>query len=140
MGPAPLSPVIPTRLEGVRVLVVEDDLDAREMLSELLGLFGAECQTASDVGAARTTLMSAWTPDVVVSDIGLPDEDGYALSRWIHARPSSSRPPPVIAFTSTDDREATAAAGFVAHVLKPLHSSGLIDTIVTVVAAERAHA
>jgi CheY-like chemotaxis protein len=129
------APLDPTRLAGVRVLVVEDDADSREMLCELLSHLGAKCETAPDVATAREKLsMEGWVPDVVISDIGLPDEDGYALSRWVRGRPSPLPPPPLIAFTGTADREATLRAGFVAHVPKPVDIAKIVEAIEAVLA------
>jgi CheY-like chemotaxis protein len=110
------------RLDGVRILIVEDEPDSREMLCEMLELFGAECVTASDAAAARERLSES-TPDIVLSDIGLPGEDGYSLLRWILARP---RPPPVIAVSAVEQLGARGA-GFAAHVLKPIDLPHLLQ-------------
>ena len=133
---APPQPKI-RPLDGVRLLVVEDDTDSREMLCMLLERFGATCETAPDAATARAKLTGAWLPDVVISDISLPDEDGYSLSRWVRERPSPLPPPPFIAFTAMSDRAATEAAGFVAHVMKPIDIPRLLEAIQAVLASKR---
>ena len=125
------------RFDGVRVLVVEDDPDSSEMLCELLRLSGVECEAAPDAAMARHKLATLpWVPDVVISDIGLPGEDGYSLARWIRQRPPPPPPPPLIAFTALVDREATKAAGFYAHVVKPIQIEALFDALGAVLATK----
>jgi CheY-like chemotaxis protein len=76
-------------------------------------------------------------PDVVISDIGLPDEDGYSLSRWVRGRASPVPPPPMIAVTAQGDRTATQAAGFVAHVTKPVDIPRLLQAVFQVLDSKR---
>jgi CheY-like chemotaxis protein len=117
-----------TRLDGVKVLVVEDDADSREMLCALLHRFGAQCWTAADVPSAREVLARV-DPDVVLSDIGLPGEDGYALLRWVRTRHSPASVPALIAVSAFDDPDAARSAGFVAVVNKPIDIHVLLDAI-----------
>jgi CheY-like chemotaxis protein len=69
--------VAETRLDGSRVLVVDDEPDANESLSVLLSSLGAEVSVAASVAQALE-ILDRWLPDVIVSDIGMPGEDGYA--------------------------------------------------------------
>src|SRR5262245_64393990 len=73
-------------LGGVRVLVVDDEHDTREVLSVMLTRYGAEIRTAGSAAEALE-VFGQWLPDVLVSDIGMPGEDGYALIKKIRALP-----------------------------------------------------
>jgi CheY-like chemotaxis protein len=105
-----------------RVLVVEDNGDAAELLAELLGLLGHEVRVAYD-GTSGLEFAESWNPDVVVSDIGLPGQfDGYALATQL--RRSSARPTPrLIALSGYGDDESrrrSRDAGFDIHLIKPV--------------------
>jgi signal transduction histidine kinase len=117
---------VPTpRLDGLRILFVDDEADARELLTHVLGNAGAEVRVAASAAEALA-LLERERFDVMVSDIGMPGEDGYSLMRKVAAR---RRPPPAIAlsaFTSAQDRERALAAGFQTHLAKPLDASKLI--------------
>jgi len=121
------------RLDGVHVLLVEDDVDAREMLRMMLIDAGATVSTAH---TAETALESnaADRPDVLVSDIGLPGRDGYALVRELREmeRRESTRTLPAIAltaFAAVDDRQRAFAAGFHFHLPKPVDPAYLVATV-----------
>lgn len=108
-------------LAGVRVLVVDDEKDARDVIAEVLGDAGARVQTASSVDEALGSV-DASRPDAIVSDIGMPKRDGYA---FIHELRTSARHDaqglPVIAFTAFDrgvDRTRALLSGFTSHVSK----------------------
>jgi signal transduction histidine kinase len=120
---------LPTpRLDGLRVLFVDDEPDARELVTMVLGDAGADVRTAASAAEALG-LLDHEPIDVVVSDIGMPGEDGYALVRKLNERPGK---PPAIAlsaFTSPQDRERALAAGFVTHLPKPLDAPALIAFI-----------
>src|SRR6186713_2573726 len=102
-------------LDGIRVLVVEDDEDTREVLTLGLTLYGADV-VAVDCAADAIAELGRNTPDVIVSDIGLPDEDGLSLIRRVRQLPPSrgGRVPAVAvtAFTLSDDAEEATRAGF----------------------------
>ncbi len=106
-------------LRGVRVLVVDDEHDTREVLSVMLARYGAEIRTAGSAAEARE-IFSRWKPDVLVSDIGMPEEDGYALIEQIRALPQEDGADvPAIAltaFASAQDKERALAAGFQRHL------------------------
>jgi len=110
-------------LAGVTVLVVDDEEDARETLRVLLGQRGAEVRAVAG-GAPAFDLLARWTPDVLVSDIGMPGEDGYSLIRRIRAlAPDRGGRVPAVALTAyvkPEDRMQALAAGFQTHVPKPV--------------------
>jgi signal transduction histidine kinase/ActR/RegA family two-component response regulator len=118
----PAEPVDLSPLRHLRVLVVDDEEDARVLLQTALAQYGADVITASSVADAFAAIDRS-APDVLLSDIGMPYEDGYALIRRLRARPAArggSTPAiAVTAYASAGDRSATEAAGYQAHVAKP---------------------
>ena len=115
-------------LDGLQVLVVDDEEDARDLLATALSQYGAEVRTAASAANAWKEIESR-PPDVVLSDIGMPDEDGYTLVRRLRSR-SRSRgggipAVAVTAYASDADRLAAQTAGFQAHVAKPFEPSEL---------------
>ena len=120
------------RLDGLHVLVVEDHPDSRELTSAILEHVGARVTTSSSVSEALETLKTL-QPDVLVSDIGLPDQDGYALIREIRRQETRHRGfLPAVAltgFTRAEDRTRVLAAGFQAHVSKPFEAAELTAAI-----------
>jgi signal transduction histidine kinase len=123
-------------LEGVQVLIVEDGDDARAVLEAILQRAGAQVKSASSVSGAMSAL-EGYQPDVIVSDIGMPDEDGYALMQRLKEweLKSKIRLPAVAltAYASEQDRLRALSAGFRAHLPKPVEPSLLIATIATVI-------
>ena len=119
-------------LDGLRVLVVEDDDDTREVLSLGLTLYGAEV-VAVDCAADAMAELERNEPDVIVSDIGLPDEDGLALIRRVRRLPASrgGRVPAVAvtAFTLSDDADEATRAGFQRHFRKPVDTQALFAAV-----------
>jgi PAS domain S-box-containing protein len=118
---------LPARLEGVRVLVVDDESDARELLIEVLSRSGAQVRAVASADAAIDELRSA-PPDVLVSDIDMPGEDGFELIR--RARESEEgRAVPAIALTGharASDRIRILSAGYQLHVPKPVEPTELV--------------
>jgi CheY-like chemotaxis protein len=116
----------------VRILVVEDDPDARDLLRTTLELVGARVTVAGTVQEALAAL-EARLPDVVVSDIGMPGEDGYALVRKLRARPPEAGGAlPAVALSAhaaRDDAERSRAAGFELHIAKPIDPESLVDAL-----------
>jgi signal transduction histidine kinase/DNA-binding NarL/FixJ family response regulator len=132
----PSSPPSQVVTRAKRVLIVDDNLDAAEMLAEALGLAGCECQIEQSSTSAVAAL-EAFGPDICLLDIGMPDLDGYALCALIRAR-ASTRELPLIALTGYGqpaDRERATAAGFNAHCTKPVRLSALIELIDSLVSA-----
>ncbi len=122
----------PTRLDGLRVLVVDDETDAREWIRTVLQDSGAEVILAASVGEALEALQQS-RPDVLVSDIGMPGEDGYALMRKIREMESVSGVSiPAVALTGyarVEDYREALAAGFQLHVAKPVRAAELIAVV-----------
>jgi PAS domain S-box-containing protein len=120
----------PRLLDGLGILVVDDDVDTQESLRILLEALGARVTTAGSVREAREALRRL-TPDAVVSDIGLPDEDGYALVRELRAT-DRLRPIPAIAVTGRDagqDAGRAVAAGYQVRLDKPVDLELLVAAI-----------
>ncbi len=109
-------------LAGIGVLVVEDDDDSRALLAAMLTYSGAAVWTAAHADAALA-ILGHQQPDVIVSDIGLPDQDGYALVRAIRTLPAPHGRIPAIALTAyarSEDRRLALLAGFQLHMGKPV--------------------
>jgi len=120
------------RLDGIRVLVVDDDLSSGEALDVLLNSCGATARVANSVEEALAVFES-WQPDVLVSDIAMPGEDGYSLIRKIRLR-SAERgglTPAVAlsAFAKIEDRVTILAAGFQMYLSKPANPNELIAVV-----------
>jgi len=122
-------------LSGLRVLVVDDEVDAREMLSTILGQAGAEVAMASSASQA-IDLIDRWKPDVLISDIGMPGEDGYELIRKVRARSADrgGQIPAVAltAFARTQDRLRVLLSGFQMHVPKPIEPIELVTVVASI--------
>jgi len=119
-------------LDGLRVLVVEDEPDTREFLSRLLSNHGASVRTAASAADAVAAFRQL-RPDVLISDIGLPDVDGYQLIRQIR-REDEDAPDdvPAIALTAyarSEDRTRALLAGFQDHLAKPLDAIELVRAV-----------
>ncbi len=118
-------------LEGVRVLVVEDEPDARELLSLTLEISGARVVAVESAQEALDSLQLNKT-DVLLSDIGLPIESGYELIRKVRSLDSEVRHVPAVAltaFAAEKDRKLALAAGFQIHLAKPVEPNALIEAI-----------
>jgi PAS domain S-box-containing protein len=110
-------------LRGIRVLVVDDEADARETLRQILSHCGAEVRTAASALEALEAL-GGYRPDVLLSDIGMPEQDGYALIRQVRMLPpeQGGRTPAaaLTAFARGEDRRRALLAGFQTHLAKPI--------------------
>lgn len=119
-------------LDGLQLLVVDDDQEANAMLQIILHDRGAVVRSAHDCDEALR-ILETFAPDVLISDIGMPGKDGYDLIRAVRQREASTqRHMPAIALTSfarTKDQEQALAAGFDAHCAKPLRPLKLIRQI-----------
>lgn len=119
-------------LAGLQILVVEDDLDTCELISIVLGQRGARVLVTTSVREAIQVIEQT-PPHIIVSDIGMPGEDGYSLIRKIRAFPDRSiATVPAIALTAyarDEERARALSAGFHAHIAKPLNTNELIDAI-----------
>ncbi len=132
-GPAaaPISSE-PLNLDGVKVLVVDDELDARNLVKRLLEDRDATVWTAGSAKEAFDLLL-AERPDVLVSDIGMPGEDGYALIRRVRALPrDQGGATPAMALTAyarSEDRQKVIIAGFQLHLAKPVEAGELLALV-----------
>ena len=128
-GPAaerPGPPNAPERiLGGLDVLVVDDESDARDLVTAVLARCGAEVRSASTVDDAVRQVRER-RPHVLLSDLGLPNEDGYALIRRVREIDKEIPAGALTAYASTEDHRRALAAGFHAHVSKPVEPSDLV--------------
>ncbi len=118
-------------LAGVKVLVVDDEPDARALLRRVLSDSGSEVRVAESVAEALRVL-EEFRPDVLVSDIGMPDQDGYDLMNQIRAAGRTSRQMPAVALTAfarAEDRKRAMLAGFQTHVAKPVDPAELVAIV-----------
>jgi signal transduction histidine kinase/CheY-like chemotaxis protein len=119
-------------LSGVEVLVVDDEQDARELLTAVFDSHGAKVRAVPSVADAIKEVDRA-VPHVVVSDIGMPIEDGFSLMRRIRERPArdGGRIPAIAltAYASTADRDKAIAAGYQAHVAKPFEPADVVRLV-----------
>jgi len=125
------DPHPPVRLDGVHVLVVDDEVDARRVLAMVLERLGAVVTTADSARAAIEALPKA-RPDVLVSDLGMPDEDGFDLIRQLRDDGHDARDLPAVALTAfvqKDDAELALFAGFQVHLPKPVDPHELTSVI-----------
>lgn len=117
---------------ALRILVVDDDFNTREILAGALELFGAEVRSAGNVAEARQ-LFGNWRPDMLVSDLGMPVEDGYDLIRAIRALPpAEGGQVPALALTGYLDEEQRSLAlecGYDTVLTKPTALDELLAAI-----------
>ncbi len=126
-------------LEQVRVLVVDDDADGREVLRAILSQEGAEVTTVSSASEAVDALQRV-QPHVLISDIGMPDEDGYQLLRRIRASGWHERRLPAVALTAyagEDHRRRALDAGYQEHVPKPLDFRRIVALVAHLIDVSR---
>ena len=119
------------RLDGRRVLVVDDDVATRELLRDLFERVGATVVTAASAAAAIDELLHH-APDAIVADIGMPGEDGFSLMRRIRALPPPGGLVPAIAlsaYTRGEDQDAARRAGFSAFIAKPATPQQLLEGV-----------
>lgn len=131
---------VPKRLHDIQVLVVDDDEDTRELIAIVLENAGATVHRAESVQNALQAFARA-EYRVLVSDIGMPVEDGYALIRRLREGAGSpqARGVPAVAvtaFSTAEDRKRALAAGFQEHLVKPVDVAALIDVVARLAAAQ----
>jgi CheY-like chemotaxis protein len=119
-------------LSGVRVLIVDDDADARELIKRVLTQCGAEARVAASALQALE-ILKAHRPDVLISDIGMPHMDGYDFMRRVRELPPfQGRSLPAIALTAfarSVDRTKAMMAGYQMHMAKPIEPQELVATV-----------
>jgi CheY-like chemotaxis protein len=119
-----------TTVSGRRILVVDDNRDAATSLAMLLELSGNKTETAYD-GLAAIDAAARFEPDVVLLDIGLPGLNGYEVARRMRLEPWG-KPVKLVAVTGwghPEDRERAIAAGFDAHLLKPVDHAAMVKLL-----------
>ena len=122
----------PPLLAGVRALFVDDEADARELTTMILAQGGAEVRTAVSATEAMTAC-DEWRPDILISDIGMPGEDGYTLMKKLRARESERGGHiPAIALTAygrQEDRLRALSVGYESRVPKPVEPAELLAAV-----------
>ena len=122
------------RFGRLRVLVAEDDADSAAAVTAILQLHGCETQTASTASECLR-LAREWQADVLICDVGLPDDDGYGLLRRLRSLPEGEHLPAIAltAYSRPEDRARALAAGFRAHLSKPLDPEQLLRELTSAV-------
>jgi signal transduction histidine kinase/ActR/RegA family two-component response regulator len=138
----PAKPVavhsVARRLDAVRVLVVEDDEATRELVRTTLEDAGASVETVATAGDARREVL-ADSPDVLISDIRMPEEDGYSLIRSLRGAGVATPAIALTAYARREDADEAHAAGFQVHLPKPVDAGRLIDAVATLIQGRTIH-
>jgi CheY-like chemotaxis protein/two-component sensor histidine kinase len=132
LKPSEDAPTLPTLLTGVHALVLDDDPDARELVQRLLQNAGAEVTTAGSGPEALTRLEEGLVPDIILSDIGMPDQDGYEFLQRVRHLNSDVAHAPAAALTAlarVEDRRRALMAGYQTHLAKPVDPSELVAMV-----------
>jgi signal transduction histidine kinase/ActR/RegA family two-component response regulator len=139
--PAPAAAAPPAALPGMRILVVEDNADARETLRMLLESEGHEVLALAD-GAQALAQAPAFAPDVALLDLGLPGIDGYEVARALRASPECGGAfiAAISGYGQAEDKAKSKAAGFDEHLVKPVDPPRLRELIDRAKSADRARA
>jgi signal transduction histidine kinase/CheY-like chemotaxis protein len=136
------SPRPTNRLDGVRVMVVDDDGDTCDLLSFALKRLGVEVRAEKSVEEALTVLRD-WQPDVLLTDINMPETDGYSFLAKLRSEPSLNNPEiPAIAVTALarpEDTQKALSAGFKFHIAKPIDFDELSELISKLVKSRTAN-
>lgn len=124
-------------LQGVRILVVDNDADNLELLAFLFEEYGAQVRAVASVSEVLEVL-AQWQPAILISDIAMPSLDGYMLIRMLRAMPTElGGQIPAIALTAyaveTDHQQMLLKAGFQKHIAKPVDLSELVTAIANVI-------
>lgn len=123
-------------LEGIKAIVVDDEADARELLTLTLEEWGAEVKSVSSVTEA-CQLLQRFRPDIIISDIGMPGEDGYSFIRTVRSSTDTELAQiPAIALTAyarQEDRQLAFNAGYADHISKPFDPIKVINVVQTLI-------
>ncbi|MEH2009779.1 PAS domain S-box protein [Nostoc sp.] len=135
-APLPLSASVPFSLLGVRVLVVDQQADSREFITTVLQQYQAEVEAVASVPEALQVI-TQWKPDVLVSDIGMPQENGYSLIRQLRSQPPElGGNIPAAALTDdarAEDRMRAIQEGYQLHLPKPIEAAELATVVASLV-------
>jgi CheY-like chemotaxis protein len=119
-------------LDGLRVLLVDDEPEARQIISTVITRTGAEVRTCKSAHEALAKL-SEWKPDVILSDIAMPEQDGYSFIRQVRSLPrdkgGDTPAAALTAYARDIDRRQALAAGYQMHIAKPIGASQLVTMI-----------
>jgi signal transduction histidine kinase/CheY-like chemotaxis protein len=119
-------------LDGLRVLLVDDEVETRQIISTVVERTGAEVKTCTNAREALTELV-AWRPHVILSDIGMPDEDGYSFINRVrslsHDEGGATPAAALTAYAREEDRKQALAAGYQMHIAKPIGAGQLVIMI-----------
>ncbi len=125
--------------QGLKVLVVDDEADSRDLLSAVLTRCGSEVRCSASAAEAIRAF-DEWSPDLLVSDIGMPNEDGYSLIKRVRRLKSSrAKKIPAVALTAyaaEEDRQQALSAGFQMHLVKPIDPEGFVISIAAALGRE----
>jgi CheY-like chemotaxis protein len=124
-----------TRLKSIKVVAVDDNADSRELLKLILRNSNAEAVVVGSGREALATIKNVH-PDIIISDLSMPEMDGYELLENVRRLDPEFGQLPVIAFTAAvrnEDRVSTRRAGFQAHLAKPVDPNELVTTILAFV-------
>jgi CheY-like chemotaxis protein/anti-sigma regulatory factor (Ser/Thr protein kinase) len=127
------------RLKDIKVVAVDDNADARELLKAILERSGAETVVVSS-GQEALEAIRDLHPDVLICDLAMPEMDGYEVVKNVRRLEPELGPLPVIAFTAAardEDRAATRLAGFQAHLAKPIEPDKLVRTVLELVSCNK---
>lgn len=130
-----------TKLSGLKILFVDDEPDARNLVKRLLEQYGADVATAENATVALDRIVH-FRPDLLISDIGMPNVDGYEFLRRLRSSKDETAMVPAIALTAfarSEDRTRALLAGYTHHVAKPIEPSELLATIAVVSGRLRGH-
>ena len=125
-------------MEGLRILLVEDNEDSREAIQTMLEHLGAKVSLAGD-GFEALAAVERDDPDIVLCDLRMPRMDGFEFIRQVHAVAEHASLPVVAlsGLTSSDDHRRTEAAGFEGHISKPLDDVALAAAVGAAIASRR---
>ncbi len=128
--PSPVTVLRETRAirTSAKILVVDDNVDAAWLLADALTLYGHEVRTA-DSGPSALNIFGDFAPDAALLDIGLPVMDGYELARLVRARTPAIKLIALTGYGQANDRERSRAAGFDAHLVKPVTIASVTQTL-----------
>jgi CheY-like chemotaxis protein len=119
-------------LDGLRVLLVDDEPEARQIITTVITRTGAEVTACTSAGEALAKLIE-WKPDVILSDIAMPEEDGYSFIHKVRALPrekgGDTPAAALTAYARDIDRRQALAAGYQMHIAKPIGASQLVSMI-----------
>jgi CheY-like chemotaxis protein len=118
----------PEKLAGVKVLVVDDEPDARDLVRRYLAECGATLALAASASEAQS-LLPTFVPDVIVSDIGMPERDGYDFMRDVRTHGCRTPAVALTAFARAEDRIRSIQSGYQTHLPKPVEPAELLAVV-----------